>query len=282
MPAASPRRWPRRRWSAPGSRPTRCGRRRPGRTWCMPGRSRVGFLPIAHSIPESSALVIDTPAGRILHSGDFKADPTPLVGEPFDPEALRALGDAGREGAGLRLDQRLQPARRAVGGDADRADRAADAGGRGAGRRHHLRLERRAAEDARRGRAGRRAAGRGARAGDEHHAEDRACRRGARRLSRRRSTRSTSTTCRGGTCWCSPPAARASGAPPRRSWRRASYMGLELRPGDTFLFSSKTIPGNEVAVARILNQLSEKGVTGHRRQRRATTTSRATPTGPTS
>jgi ribonuclease J len=39
------------------------------------------------------------------------------------------------------------------------------------------------------------------------------------------------------------------------------YMGLELRPGDTFLFSSKTIPGNEVAVARILNQLSEKGVT---------------------
>src|SRR6187200_1295626 len=43
------------------------------------GPFRVGFLPISHSIPESSALVIDTPAGRILHSGDFKADPTPLV-----------------------------------------------------------------------------------------------------------------------------------------------------------------------------------------------------------
>ena len=38
------------------------------------------------------------------------------------------------------------------------------------------------------------------------------------------------------------------------------YMGLDLKPGDTFLFSSKTIPGNEVAVGRILNQLSEKGV----------------------
>ena len=38
------------------------------------------------------------------------------------------------------------------------------------------------------------------------------------------------------------------------------YMGIELKPGDTFLFSSKTIPGNEVSVARILNQLSEKGV----------------------
>ena len=49
--------------------------RRPGRTWCMPGRSRVGFLPIAHSIPESSALVIDTPAGRILHSGRLQGRP---------------------------------------------------------------------------------------------------------------------------------------------------------------------------------------------------------------
>jgi ribonuclease J len=38
------------------------------------------------------------------------------------------------------------------------------------------------------------------------------------------------------------------------------YMGIELKPGDTFLFSSKTIPGNEVGVARILNQLSERGV----------------------
>jgi ribonuclease J len=29
--------------------------------------------------------VIDTPAGRVIHSGDFKLDPTPVVGEPFDP-----------------------------------------------------------------------------------------------------------------------------------------------------------------------------------------------------
>jgi ribonuclease J len=38
------------------------------------------------------------------------------------------------------------------------------------------------------------------------------------------------------------------------------YIGLELKAGDTFLFSSKTIPGNEKSVARILNALSEKGV----------------------
>jgi ribonuclease J len=42
---------------------------------------------------------------------------------------------------------------------------------------------------------------------------------------------------------------------------QGKYLGFELREGDTFLFSSKTIPGNEVSVARILNQLSEKGVT---------------------
>jgi len=41
---------------------------------------------------------------------------------------------------------------------------------------------------------------------------------------------------------------------------RGKYMGLELKEGDLFLFSSKTIPGNERGVIRIVNQLSEKGV----------------------
>ena len=91
------------------------------------GPFSVGFLPIAHSIPESSALVIDTPAGRILHSADFKSDPTPLVGEPFDPEALRALGDQGVKVLACDFDQRLQPPSRPLRGGADRADRRADA-----------------------------------------------------------------------------------------------------------------------------------------------------------
>ena len=48
------------------------------------GPFEVAYLPVSHSIPESSALVIDTPKGRLIHSGDFKLDEKPVVGEPFD------------------------------------------------------------------------------------------------------------------------------------------------------------------------------------------------------
>ena len=61
------------------------------------GPFQVQFVPLSHSIPESAALVIDTPAGRIVHSGDFKLDGTPVVGEPFDPrEWLTIAKEKGR------------------------------------------------------------------------------------------------------------------------------------------------------------------------------------------
>jgi ribonuclease J len=53
------------------------------------------FIRMAHSTPESQALVIRTPFGTVLHTGDFKFDPEPLVGPPADEAALRALGDEG-------------------------------------------------------------------------------------------------------------------------------------------------------------------------------------------
>ena len=53
------------------------------------------FLRVAHSIPEAQALVITTPAGVVLHTGDWKLDPEPLVGPPTDEAGFAALGAAG-------------------------------------------------------------------------------------------------------------------------------------------------------------------------------------------
>lgn len=53
----------------------------------------VEFLPVAHSIPDSHALAIRTPLGLVVHTGDWKIDPTPVVGNVTDPARFSALGD---------------------------------------------------------------------------------------------------------------------------------------------------------------------------------------------
>lgn len=53
------------------------------------------YVPLAHSIPEGNALLIDTPHGRVFHTGDWKIDEQPLVGVPSTAEELTAIGDAG-------------------------------------------------------------------------------------------------------------------------------------------------------------------------------------------
>jgi ribonuclease J len=55
------------------------------------GPFEVELITLTHSIPEPNALVIRTPAGTVLHTGDWKLDPEPLVGEGYDEKALRAL-----------------------------------------------------------------------------------------------------------------------------------------------------------------------------------------------
>ena len=59
------------------------------------GPFTIDFINVAHSIPESNALAIRTPAGIVLHTGDWKIDPTPLIGAPTDAAKLTALGDEG-------------------------------------------------------------------------------------------------------------------------------------------------------------------------------------------
>lgn len=55
----------------------------------------IEFLSVPHSIPEPNGLAIRTPAGLILHTGDWKLDPDPVIGTPADPAAFTALGDEG-------------------------------------------------------------------------------------------------------------------------------------------------------------------------------------------
>ena len=64
------------------------------------GPFSVEFVRVTHSLPQSAALVIDTPSGRVLHSGDFKLDPAPIDDAPTD---TARLGEVGRQGVDLLL-----------------------------------------------------------------------------------------------------------------------------------------------------------------------------------
>ena len=55
----------------------------------------IRYVPLAHSIAEGNGLVIETPYGRIFHTGDWKLDDEPLVGVPTTAEELTAIGDSG-------------------------------------------------------------------------------------------------------------------------------------------------------------------------------------------
>jgi len=59
------------------------------------GTFEIELITLTHSIPEPNAVVLRTPLGTVLHTGDWKFDPTPLVGDTSDIAALRRLGDEG-------------------------------------------------------------------------------------------------------------------------------------------------------------------------------------------
>ena len=55
----------------------------------------IEFVTLTHSIIEPNGLKIDTPAGTIFHTGDWKVDPNPLVGKNINQEKLKKIGDNG-------------------------------------------------------------------------------------------------------------------------------------------------------------------------------------------
>ena len=59
------------------------------------GPFSIEFITVAHSIPEPNALAITTKLGTVIHSGDWKIDPDPVIGGPIDEARLRAIGAEG-------------------------------------------------------------------------------------------------------------------------------------------------------------------------------------------
>ncbi|RME16279.1 MAG: ribonuclease J [Alphaproteobacteria bacterium] len=224
------------------------------------GPFRVSFLPISHSIPESAGLVIETPAGRIVHTGDFKLDPKPGVGEGWDPALWRKATEGrvralvcdstnvfsphpGRSEADL-----VEPIAKLVAevphmmvattfaSNVARVKTLAEAG-HAAGREVCLL-----------GRAMRRMIEAAIRTGVIADFPRTITPEDARDLPRERLMLIVTG---------SQGERRAASA---QLARGGPYLGLQMAEGDTFLFSSKTIPGNERGVGRVHNAFSEMGV----------------------
>ncbi|MCK0138399.1 ribonuclease J [Aliiroseovarius sp. F47248L] len=223
------------------------------------GPFKVSFLPLSHSIPESAGLVIDTPAGRIVHTGDFKLDETPVLGDPFDETLWREIAKPGVKAlvcdstnvfsthpgrseaeVGPELVKLISEAPHMVvattfASNVARVKQLAEAG-KAAGRSVCLL-----------GRAMRRMIQAGVETGILGDFPTTVSVEDARDIPRE-SLMLIVTGSQG--------ERRAASA----QLARGKYMGLSMAEGDMFLFSSKTIPGNERGVIRIMNAFSEMGV----------------------
>mgnify|MGYP000312159560 FL=1 len=223
------------------------------------GPLKISYVPISHSIPESAGLVIDTPVGRLIHSGDFKIDETPVVGDPFNRPLWEEVSKDGVKALicdSTNVFSPLPGRSENTIGDAI-AEMMSNATGTVvattfASNIARLKTLALAAKKANRSVV----------------------------LLGRSMQRMVEAATQVGILSGFPPIVFPEDAlnMPRNSImllvtgsqgeRRAAsaqlaqgkYLGLSLKDGDTFLFSSKTIPGNERGVIRIMNQLSELGV----------------------
>jgi ribonuclease J len=63
--------------------------------WIEHGPFRFTFVRVAHSVPDATGIVLDTPEGIIVHTGDYKLDPTPIDGQPTDLLTFAGFGRRG-------------------------------------------------------------------------------------------------------------------------------------------------------------------------------------------
>jgi len=223
------------------------------------GPFNVAFVPVAHSIPESNALALRTPLGLVVHTGDWKLDPTPVVGPITDEAMFRALG---KEGV------------RAVVCDSTNAVREGRSPSEADVAQHLQEIVRKA-----KGRVAvttfasnvariRSAALAGAAAGRDVVVVGRAMER-VINVAREMRLLDGVPQFRGADAYTSLPREKTlvlltgSQGEPRAALARIAgddHPEIELDHGDTLIFSSRTIPGNERAVNCILNEMIRRGV----------------------
>ena len=223
------------------------------------GPFEVSYLPVPHSIPESSALVIDTPKGRLIHSGDFKLDENPVVGEAFDHEMWQKVCSPGiraficdstnvfSENEG-RSESEVAPEIKKLIENCSEMVVATTFASNVA----RIKSIAEAAEEAGRsvclmGRAMKRMIEVSLEAGVLSDFPKLISPEDAKAVPKRNLLLIVTG---------SQGERRAASA----QLANGKYQGMALNAGDLFLFSSKTIPGNERGVIKIINQLSEKGV----------------------
>ncbi|MEF3047503.1 ribonuclease J [Pseudotabrizicola sp. L79] len=224
------------------------------------GPFEVGFVPVSHSIPESSALVIDTPAGRLFHSADFKIDPEPVVGEAWDDALIKSIAEerpikalmcdstnvfslhAGRSESTLK--DPIRDLIKSKGGMV-----VATTFGSNVARLKTLADAARAADRSVcvLGRSMRRMLSASEEAGVLPNFPRTVAPEEALEIPR-------------GNLMLLVTGSQGERRAASAQLSRGKYLGLQMKPGDTFLFSSKTIPGNERDVLKIMNAFSEMGV----------------------
>ena len=222
------------------------------------GPFKIRYVPMAHSIPEGNGVLIETAYGKVFHTGDWKIDETPVLGNPASAETLTKIGDEGI--LALVCDSTNVFQENASGSEASVAKGLADEITKAKGR---VLVTTFASNAARLDTIGRVAAAAGRTVCVAGRSLDRI-------LKVARAT---------GYLMDFPPTVRfdeamrlpkgdllivATGGQGEARAALGRIAGgnheLKMGEGDTVIFSSKQIPGNELAIGRIMNQLSELGV----------------------